>query len=250
MEKYLMFIFLLFCSYSLSGQSWSAGLDLISLGQFIGGEQLPVTLQVKRSWNDRHALRTDIGMYHSNRQRQWDYLNSRNGARVDCDAYDEVNFQYNVRLGWEYVFTKSNDRFGVYTYTGAMADFFMDKKKNILKECSSIIKQPVPPDEASGHIRPEDPSFYDRPEHRVSKNNYGFFLRIGVGIKLMGGLSCAIESDFNASYYEEKRFEHGNYWIFNANDSELYMAEEHNYDEKGLEFQARGIHRLFVRYAF
>lgn len=243
MKRFPVWVILCFFHFPVSGQEWSAGLDLISLGKFIGGEQAPVILQVKRNWNERNAVRLDMGMYHIQKDREWDYFNSGNGAKVLCDAYEEINYKYTVQLGWEFAFLE-RERFDLYAYPGMIFNFFSTKKKIKIPECRAIIAAD-PPGPAV--------SFYEQPQYDDHGSNYGIFLTLGAGLSLSDRISFSLESEIQASNYKESRYEETFYWVFDPNAGDpaaLLPGQGHFYDEKGSQFQAWLVQHLFIRYHF
>ncbi len=225
----------------LFAQKWSVGVDLISLGNLFSETPNPAILQIRRSLNDRHALRLNLGVHHVSRRRDWDYFNSGNGFAVLDDVSLETSFQYSGRIGWECNISDETDRFRLYAYSGALVDY----SKYKIDKIDYVIPGPGQPR--------EDKFIYPFTNRNNSRLDLGLFLIPGLEVRVTEKFSLALESEIRGAFYQEDRYEQEFYWVVDWNAANRVMGfgrDGHYYDEQGFELRASVVQYLFVRYRF
>lgn len=132
-QRYTLLFFLILFSLTIYSQSWSAGLDLISVGKWFGSAREGVFIMVQKQNNERFSWRADLGLDYQGNFREWDYFNATREVRLKNANYQERVFNTDLKVGPVYVFNKTESLFTFYIFPGFQFKYTKDIREGILK---------------------------------------------------------------------------------------------------------------------
>lgn len=240
-QRGALLFFLILFSLTLYSQSWSAGLDLISVGKWFGSAREGVFMMVQKQSNARFSWRADLGLDFKANFREWDYFHATREVRLTNANYQERVFKTDLKVGPVYVFNKIESLFTFYIFPAFQFKYTKDIKEDILKY------------QLWPGVQQDDIFVIPFDEYDLTRANFGLSISPGLSIKLRKNLNMLFECDFTGSYYSGTRNYLDADWSIDWSNPDVSRPQINDlsyYEDKGFEVAYNLLSRIFIRYTF